>query len=118
MDLYGIRWFKDALLDFFEDNPPENPATELEISEDDRITVYPKATQIIHDDTVVGTGIVDIIHASPQSTLTRLSPSGGGRQGSKFDTVLIPKAPPTMGQQTYGMDGEFCGMAWSNFCIC
>jgi hypothetical protein len=48
-DLYGIRWFTDALRDLFEDNPPEfnDPNTKLVITEHDCVTVYPKATQII-----------------------------------------------------------------------
>jgi hypothetical protein len=108
-DLYGIRWFTDALRDFFEDNPPEfnDPNTELVITEHDRVTVYPKATQIINDALV--TGISDIIHTPPPASLNtnRASSSTAGQRAAKIDTVLIQVKEPLAGEQTYGMDGEY-----------
>jgi hypothetical protein len=105
-DLYGIRWFTDALQNLFEDNPPDlgNQNTELVITEHDRITIYPKATQVINDD--LGTGITNIIHVSPQTSLNRLSPSGTGRCVGRFNTMLIQNKVPEAAEYMYGMDGD------------
>ncbi|EUC56746.1 hypothetical protein RSOL_193550 [Rhizoctonia solani AG-3 Rhs1AP] len=96
--VYGIQDFKYYIDEFFEDyNIP------LVFSPDDKLTVFPKATQIIDDAFV--TGLVDRVHASPV-------PSGSGSHGS-FDTVLIRKAEQgrhhLLNRLTYGMSDHRVG---------
>ncbi|CAE6448234.1 unnamed protein product [Rhizoctonia solani] len=91
--VYGIQDFQYYIDEFFEDYFPNRGLT---ISPDDRITVFPKATQIIND--AFATGLVDRVHASPAQS----SESGFS---SKFDTILIRKALPSSFPEhlTYGM---------------
>ncbi|KAG8710887.1 hypothetical protein FRC11_004010 [Ceratobasidium sp. 423] len=96
--VYGIHDFKYYMDEFFEDY-----AMPLVFSSSDKLTVFPKATQIIND--AFTTGLVDRVHASPV-------PSASGSHGS-FDTVLIRKAEQSRGQVpnrlTYGMSDHRVG---------
>ncbi|KAG8743109.1 hypothetical protein FRC11_014025, partial [Ceratobasidium sp. 423] len=89
--IYGIQDFEYYMNEFFEDY-----GIPLVFSTDDRIIVFPKATQTINDAFV--TGLVDHIHAHPGQ------PSRSGH-GARFDTVLIRKATPDQlpNTLTYGM---------------
>ncbi|QRW23044.1 DNA-directed RNA polymerase subunit beta' [Rhizoctonia solani] len=72
--VYGIQDFQYYMDKFFEDhNIP------LVFSPNDKLMVFPKATQIIDD--AFATGLVDYVHASPLL-------SASGSHGS-FDMVLI-----------------------------
>ncbi|KAG8697208.1 hypothetical protein FRC11_000180, partial [Ceratobasidium sp. 423] len=97
--VYGIQDFEYYINEFFEDYIPDRT---LQISPDDRITVFPKATQIINDAFV--TGFVDHIHASPAQPSQSAS-------SAKFDTVLIRKVEPgcVPQQLTYGMSSHRVG---------
>lgn len=78
------------------------PGVHTEVSPEDRIEVFPKATQVINDALV--SGQVDIVHASP-------AVQGVGR--SRCDTVLIRKGDAItlnqLGSPSYGMPGEAPG---------
>jgi hypothetical protein len=96
-NVYGIRWFDWSIDAFLEEYFPN---LTFGFSPDDRLTVFPKATQVINDAFV--TGQVDIVHASPL-------PFSSGTYKSKFDTVLIRKVAPdnlVPGQLSYGMSSK------------
>jgi hypothetical protein len=98
--VYGIKDFEYYMNEFFHDYFPDRTLT---LSPDDRITVFPKATQIINDAFV--TDLVDRMHASPEKpSQTAL--------GAKFDTVLIRKTMPGRipEQLTYGMSSKPLGL--------
>jgi hypothetical protein len=81
--------------EFFEQYLPDRNLT---FSLDNRLTVFPKATQVIDDAFV--TSWVDIMHASPSSSCSL---------HSKFDMVLIRKISqtnPAPNQLSYGMSGK------------
>jgi hypothetical protein len=106
-EIYGIRWFTDALRDFFENNPLNIDPQDINtlITEHDHVTIYPKATQVINDELV--TGITDIVHMPLSVTQRPGRVSSSCRQVTKSDTVLIRERPPAMGQHTYGMDSVY-----------
>ncbi|CCO36287.1 hypothetical protein BN14_10419 [Rhizoctonia solani AG-1 IB] len=95
--VYGIQDFEYYINEFFEDY---FPGLDLTISSDDRLVVFPKATQIINDAFV--SDYVDCVYASPAKA-SRTS------FGSKLDTVLIRKVKPgeEYNKLTYGMS-EHC----------
>ncbi|CAE6475454.1 unnamed protein product [Rhizoctonia solani] len=74
-EAYGINWFGYCATEFFR----KHYGQQIEISNNDYLEVYPKATGIIDD--AFTSGLIDLVHASP----TR--PGGSGT--SRFDTVLI-----------------------------
>lgn len=78
---------------FFDDYVPNQ---QLTFSPDDRLIVFPKATQVINDALV--TGLVDVVHASP-------SPLTFNSFNSKFDTVLIRK-PGAPAMLSYNMSSK------------
>ncbi|KAG9118957.1 hypothetical protein FRC07_006257 [Ceratobasidium sp. 392] len=90
---YGIQWFAYCILVFFQKFYDLN----MEIDEDDRLEVWPKATQIIND--AFATHLIDRVHASP------VGPKGPVK--SRFDTVLVRKGAPLGAGQlatpSYGM---------------
>ncbi|CAE6457916.1 unnamed protein product [Rhizoctonia solani] len=96
--VYGIRDFEYYIDEFFDNYFPNRGFT---ISPDDRLTVFPKATQIINDAFV--TGLIDRVHASPRPSQST--------SGPKFDTVLIRKVIPGEfpEQYTYGMPNHRVG---------
>ncbi|CAE6469638.1 unnamed protein product [Rhizoctonia solani] len=97
--VYGIRDFEYYMNEFFDDYQ-----VPLVFSPNDKLIVFPKATQIIDD--AFATGLVDRVHASPAP------PSASGSVGS-FDTVLIRKIEPGQGRfpnrLTYGMSDHRIG---------
>jgi hypothetical protein len=99
-DIFGVRWFSWALGEFFERELGQN----INIDPKDKITVYPKATQFIQDDLTFGEGFADIAHASPHSSMTRLSLE---RHGKRFDTVLIQKSAVRSEEFSYGIGSEY-----------
>ncbi|QRW22532.1 helicase swr-1 [Rhizoctonia solani] len=96
--VYSIHNFEFYMNKFFD-----NYNIPLVFSPDNRLTVFPKATQII--DNAFATALVDCVHASPV-------PSVLGSPGA-FDMVLIKKAEPGQGQfpgrLTYGMPAHCIG---------
>ncbi|CCO36925.1 hypothetical protein BN14_11073 [Rhizoctonia solani AG-1 IB] len=95
--VYGIQDFKYYINKFFEDY---FPGSDLTISPDNGLTVFPKATQIINNAFV--TDFVDCVNAS-------LAKASRTSFGSKFDTVLIRKIKPgkQFNKLSYGMS-EHC----------
>jgi hypothetical protein len=74
------------------------PQISIEISPQDRVQVFPKATQIISDALV--SEFVNIVHASPAVK---------GSSRSRSDTVLIRKGDASvddLDQPSYGMSSK------------
>ncbi|KAF8600174.1 hypothetical protein BDV93DRAFT_559654 [Ceratobasidium sp. AG-I] len=93
--LFGIHYFDYALDEFLSKYYPNST---VKVDRHDRLTVFPKATQRIHD--VVTSDLTDLIHASPHASGSCLSPF---LRTSKFDTVLIRKETAMPDQPLYGM---------------
>ncbi|KAG9120223.1 hypothetical protein FRC07_004366, partial [Ceratobasidium sp. 392] len=79
---YQINWFSYCMAEFFQNFHGRN----LEIAANDRLEVFPKATQIIND--AFATELVDRVHASPARR--------NGPSKSRFDTVLIRKGTTSL----------------------
>lgn len=100
---FGIRWFDYYLEEFLNQHFPD---LDIAVSKHDRLSVFPKATQLINDELV--TGLVDIVHARPFSDITKKS---------QFDTVLIRKDAYLENQDTYGMLRTYLFYAFDNNAI-
>ncbi|KDN34262.1 hypothetical protein RSAG8_12651, partial [Rhizoctonia solani AG-8 WAC10335] len=120
-EAYSINWFEWCMQEFFEMHYHQN----TEMSPEDLLEVYPKATQVINDAFV--TELVDLVHAYPKATqvindafvtelvdLVHASPARpGGPSTPRFDTVLIRRGDaskePQLSQPSYGIKSHYIG---------
>ncbi|QRV85193.1 hypothetical protein RhiJN_13211 [Ceratobasidium sp. AG-Ba] len=101
-EIFAVRWFDWAINEFFE----SELGWDITIHPQDKISIYPKATQLIQDDITFGEPLHDIVHASPHSSMSRLSFE---RHGSRFDTVLIQKPDARSEDFSYGIQNHVVG---------